>query len=181
MARRSDAGAIANSDAPVEVAMVREYEPVDRDELWECKRAFERGIASETGGDEKRSAYEGKLDDDYRTQWLDWVDQCLAEDSRCVQVAPADDGGLRGYVFVLPESTRFIWDAAILNEIYVKPGARGRGVADDLMDAALEFARDMALPLDRMVLDVDRENPRARGFYEKWGFDHWGEMVARDL
>lgn len=162
--------------------MVREYEGTwDREELWACKRAFELGLGTGTGDDRKRATYESKLDETYRDRWLAWVDRCVAEDPRSVQVAPGDDGSLRGYVFVLPESLCFVWDAAVLNEIYVKPGARGRGVADDLMDAAIEYARDMDLPLERLVLDVDRENPRARRFYEKWGFDHWGEMVARDL
>lgn len=153
----------------------------ERDELWACKREFELGIGSETGDADKQAAYVDKLDDEYRSEWLDWVDRCTDENPRTVQVVPADDGSLRGYVFVLPPSFRFVWDAAVLNEIYVKPGARGTGVADDLMDAALEFARDMELPLDRMMLDVDRENPRAQRFYEKWGFDHWGELVAREL
>lgn len=162
--------------------MVRVYDgEQDATELWVLKRAFELGLGAETGSDEKQSVYEGKLDEAYRASWFEWVDRCVDEDPRCIQVEPDEDGGLRGYVFVLPGSCRFIWDAAALNEIYVKPGARGRGVADDLMDAALEFARDQELPLDRIVLDVDRENPRAQGFYEKWGFDHWGEMVARNL
>jgi len=42
-------------------------------------------------------------------------------------------------------------------------------------------ARQQDLPLDRLVLDVDRENGRARAFYERHGFDHWGEVVARQL
>jgi ribosomal protein S18 acetylase RimI-like enzyme len=28
---------------------------------------------------------------------------------------------------------------------------------------------------------VDRENDRARAFYDRHGFEHWGEMVARKL
>jgi len=53
--------------------------------------------------------------------------------------------------------------------------------ADALLAAALSVAREQALPLDRIVLDVDRENDRAQAFYERWGFEHWGEMVAREL
>jgi len=75
----------------------------------------------------------------------------------------------------------YVWDAAVLNEIYVAPEHRGTGVADDLMDAALDVAREQSLPLDRLVLDVDRENERAKAFYERHGFEHWGEMVAHDL
>ena len=55
--------------------------------------------------------------------------------------------------------------------------------ADDLwaLKAALAHAHEQDLPLDRVVLDVDRENERARAFYERHGFDHWGEMVSLDL
>ena len=74
-----------------------------------------------------------------------------------------------------------IWDAAVLNEIFVAPEHRGGGVADDLMHAALALASDQDLPLDRLVLDVDPANERAKGFYDRHGFEPWGEMVARPL
>lgn len=174
---------------------IRPYEPRDADALWARKRDFELGLGTGTGGDDKAEKYEGKLDADYREQWLDWVSRCVKQDERCVTVAVDDaaadatadnadstpDDALLGYVFVLPESQKFIWDAAILNEIFLSPSARGTGVADDLMAAAVEFARDQDLPLDRLVLDVDKENDRAKAFYDRHGFDHWGEMVARDL
>ncbi|MFB6126628.1 MAG: N-acetyltransferase family protein [Halolamina sp.] len=95
--------------------------------------------------------------------------------------AEPEPGHVVGYAFVLPERMAYVWDAAVLNEIFVVPAARGTGVADDLMDAAVALARDQTLPLDRLVLDVDRENDRAKAFYERHGFAHWGEMVARDL
>jgi len=67
------------------------------------------------------------------------------------------------------------------SQTYVNEDHRGTGIADDLMEAALAYARDLSFPLDRMVLDVDRENERAQSFYDRWDFSHWGEMVARDL
>ncbi|MES3161289.1 MAG: GNAT family N-acetyltransferase [Halorubrum sp.] len=91
------------------------------------------------------------------------------------------DGEVVGYVFVLPERLSFIWDAAVLNELYVAPEHRGTGVADDLVTAALDVAADQTLPLDRLVLDVDPTNQRARAFYERHGFENWGEMVARPV
>lgn len=159
---------------------VRGYEPSDADGLWELKRAFETGLGAGTGDEEKAAVYEGKLDDGYRSGYLDWVDRCVAENPGSVQVA-VDDDGLVGYVFVLPESLAYVWDAAVLNELYVVPDRRGTGVADELLASALAVARDMDLPLDRMVLDVDRANDRAQSFYERNGFSHWGEMLARDL
>ena len=167
-------------------ATIRPYD-ADRDRavLWELKTGFETGLGAGTGGDEKQAAYEAKLDDAYRANWLDWVARCVADDERCVTVASAPDGDggqtLLGYVFVLPERLAFVWDAAVLNELYVVPAARGSGVADDLLDAAIALARDQSLPLDRLVLDVDRENDRANAFYDRHGFSHWGEMVAREL
>ena len=172
---------------------VRPYDPErDADALFDLKTAFERGLGENTGGDGKAAAYEGKLTDDYRERWLDWVDRCVADDERCVTVAVdeseaaagvdgSDAGGLAGYVFVLPERLSMVWDAAVLNELYVAPAHRGTGVADDLMDAAVALAGEQDLPLDRIVLDVDPANGRAKGFYDRHGFESWGEMVARPL
>ena len=157
--------------------MIRPYDSAT-DALWPLKRAFETGLG-ESGGEAKAEAYDAKLTDDYRERWLDWVARCASGDDGCVQVAERD-GDLVGYAFLLPESLCFVWDAAVLNEIYVEPAFRGTGVADDLMDAVLAVAGGQDLPLDRIVLDVDRENERAQAFYERYGFEHWGELVARD-
>lgn len=166
--------------------MTLEVRPYDRgrdeDGLYQSKLAFERGLGENTGGDGKAAAYEGKLTDAYRERWLDWVDRCVGDDPRCVTVAvDSETGSVVGYVFVLPERLAMVWDAAVLNELYVAPAHRGTGVADDLMDAALALAADQNLPLDRLVLDVDPANERAKGFYDRHGFEPWGEMVARPL
>lgn len=188
-------------DAETEIE-VRPYDP-ERDPraLWELKRGFELGLGSGTGGDDKRAQYEEKLTEDYGERYLDWVFWCAKHDPRCVTVAEVkdeaesadegrdgdernetgDDPTIAGYVFVLPQQLAMIWDAAVLNEIFVRPEHRGSGVADDLMAAAVAVAEDQNLPLDRLVLDVDRENDRAKAFYDRHGFEHWGEMVARKL
>lgn len=160
--------------------MVRAYEADDAAVLWELKRGFERGLGEGTGDDAKASRYEAKLDEPYRESYLDWVDRCVAEEPRAVQLAERDRGVV-GYVFLLPESLSHIWDGAVLNELYVVPDYRGDGVGDELISAALDVGREQDLPLDRLLLDVDRANERARAFYESHGFEHWGEMLARDL
>lgn len=158
-----------------------EYRPYDPDgdeaELWRLKCAFERGLGSKS--EEKRAAYDAKLTESYAERYLDWVRWCLAREPRSVIVAASE--GLAGYVFVLPERLAMIWDAAVLNELYVEPDHRGSGVADELIEAALALAREQEPPLERIVLDVDPENARAAAFYERHGFEPWGEMVARDL
>lgn len=161
----------------------RPYEP-DRDEaeLWRLKTEFERGLGSNTGDEGKEGRYDAKLTEGYGERYLDWVRWCLEREPRSVVVAdPGRSDGLAGYVFVLPERLAMIWDAAVLNELYVEPDHRGSGVANDLMEAALEVARDQDLPLNRLVLDVDPENDRAGAFYDRHGFEPWGEMVAREL
>ena len=161
-------------------ATLRPYDAeTDRAALWALKRAFETELGA-AGGDEKATVYEGKLTDDYRRRWLTWVDRCVADDPRCVTVAEQDDEPV-GYVFLLPERLAFVWDAAVVNELYVAPERRGTGVADELMDAAVAVAREQNLPLDRLLLDVDPNNDRAYAFYDRHGFEPWGEIVAREL
>lgn len=158
---------------------VRPYETDhDREGLWQCKRAFETGLGA-TGDEAKKRAYDAKLTQQYRERYLAWVRRCVEAESGCVRVAAEDD--VEGYVFVLPEEHAMIWDAAVINEIYVTPTYRGTGVADDLLTAALEHARQQDLPLDRIILDVDETNDRAQAFYRRHGFEPWGELVARDL
>ena len=162
-------------------ADIRPYDPeTDSGALYKLKRAFERGLGESTGGEEKAAAYEGKLTDEYRERWLAWVDRCVADDERCVTVA-VDNNNIVGYVFVLPERLAMVWDAAVVNELYVAPAHRGTGVADELLDAAVALAADQDLPLDRIALDVDPANERARAFYDRHGFEPWGELVARQL
>jgi GNAT superfamily N-acetyltransferase len=159
---------------------IRAYAPSDAEELWSLKEQFERTLGGETGGDDKAARYEAKLTDAYRHRYLGWVSRCVAAEPRAVTVLDAGDA-LAGYAFLLPESMAMIWDAAVLNELFVRPAHRGTGVADDLLEAALDVARGQNLPLDRIVLDVDPSNERARAFYERFGFAAWGEMVAREL
>lgn len=158
------------------------YRPCDLDRdraaLWSLKTAFERELGA--GDEAKADRYEEKLTDRYRTRYLDWVARCLERDPDCVLVAETDTG-LAGYVFLLPEELAFVWDAAVVNELFVREEYRGTGVADDLLGRALEVARAQALPLDRVLLDVDADNERARAFYRRHGFEPWGELVAREL
>lgn len=169
---------------------VRPYDPedpADRRALWDAKRRFELELGAGTGDDEKAAAYEAKLDDNYRERYLEWAGRCVADEPRAITVAAPPEsacGGppaFAGYVFVLPERLAMVWDAAVLNEVFVAEAHRGSGLADELMDAAVAVAADQDLPLDRLVLDVDGDNERATAFYDRHGFEDWGEMVARDL
>jgi ribosomal protein S18 acetylase RimI-like enzyme len=158
---------------------IRAYDPAaDAEAFWELKAAFERELGA-GGGEEKAETYEGKLTEQYREDFLSWAAWCVEHDPGCIVVADAD--GLVGYVFMLPEQFAFIWDSAVLNELYVAPVHRGTGLVDDLVEAGLDVARGQHLPLSRVVLDVDRENERAYAVYDRHGFEHWAELVERGL
>ena len=57
---------------------------------------------------------------------------------------------------------------AILDELYVSPDLRGRGLGSALLDAACDLLRDRAGTL--MEINVDGEDTDARRFYEARGF-----------
>lgn len=166
---------------------VRPYDSVDPDDaagLWSLKEAFERELGGKDA--EKAEKYDGKLTDDYRERYLDWVARCT-ENEDCLLLAVDgerngdEDEAIVGYAFMLPEEMAMVWDAAVLNEIYVVPEHRGTGLAGELLEAGLDHARTQELPLDRVVFDVDPDNERAYAFYAKFGFETWSEMVSRDL
>jgi len=178
--------------------------------LWACKRAFERELGGvdgdqggrddgvdgddrddTTGGVEKADAYDAKLTAAYRERYLAWVERCVADEPVVwLALSGAAEGANEGaeqaeetlgYAFLLPERLAMVWDGAVLNELYVRPLARGSGVADALLGAVVERAREQSLPMDRLLLDVDPSNERARAFYRRHDFRPWGETIARKL
>jgi ribosomal protein S18 acetylase RimI-like enzyme len=78
--------------------------------------------------------------------------------------------------------------AAELRKLYVDPQHHGKGVANALMQQALDWLHPAA---DVVWLSVFSENPRAIAFYERWGFrqagtqyfvvgqDHQKDLVMR--
>lgn len=86
-------------------------------------------------------------------------------------------------------------DESYLVAMWVASHARGRGVADGLVQALLDHARQVGRR--RVTLDVADDNERAIGFYERVGFTRTGrtgelphqhqvtefemELVFRDL
>ena len=160
---------------------IRRYDPAkDSGVLWGLKERFERELGG-LGGDAKADSYDGKLTEGYRERYLDWAAWCIEQDPDCIAVAdPAERGDdLAGYVFVLPEELSMIWDAGVVNELYVGEAHRGTGLVDDLLDAAFACVEAQDLPLDRVALDVDPDNGPANGVYRRHGFEPWGELLMR--
>ncbi|WP_286254364.1 GNAT family N-acetyltransferase [Streptomyces graminofaciens] len=59
--------------------------------------------------------------------------------------------------------------------VFVRPEARGSGVAKELFDASVEWAWGQGA--ERIRLIVHQDNPRAQGFYRKVGFVPSGVVV----
>lgn len=57
--------------------------------------------------------------------------------------------------------------------LFVAPEARGRGVGRALLEHAMEHE-------DAVTLDVNEQNPQARGFYERMGFRVEGRSPVDD-
>jgi ribosomal protein S18 acetylase RimI-like enzyme len=65
-----------------------------------------------------------------------------------------------------------IWmgaDDCWLEDLYVRADVQGRGLGRELVEAALERARDRGCR--RVELDVDEDNAAARALYRRLGFD----------
>ena len=103
---------------PTTDATIPPYDPTanrDRRALWGLKRGFETGIGETTGGADNSSRYESKLTERYRRRWLEWVDRCVDDEPRCLSLGETD-GGVAGYVFLLPGRLSFVWDAAVVHD-----------------------------------------------------------------
>lgn len=57
-----------------------------------------------------------------------------------------------------------------LKQLYLRGSHFGTGVADILMEWAIDTAR--SLNMDDVVLSVYSDNPRAQRFYQRYGFTH---------
>ncbi|MBO0918448.1 GNAT family N-acetyltransferase [Streptomyces laculatispora] len=101
-------------------------------------------------------------------------------------VAEAPDGSWAGSVTVLIErpdgEVRFgtpadVHQAHVVG-VFVRPEARGGGVAEELFRAGMDWAWSLGEPrIARVRLYVHENNPRASAFYRRIGFVPTGETV----
>ncbi|MBA3666993.1 MAG: GNAT family N-acetyltransferase [Sphingomonas sp.] len=97
----------------------------------------------------------------------------LGDPAFAVRLAEAD-GALVGYAKLGPPHLPFEprGEAAELRQLYVTEEVKGRGVAHTLIEWVIACAR--ARRADHLYLSVFTDNPRARRFYEKLGFEAEG-------
>ena len=78
---------------------------------------------------------------------------------------------LCGFVGFYPLKNPKISHKGIMWGMYVKPEARGTGLADVMVEAVVDFAQGK---VEQILLSVITDNERAMRFYEKMGFEPYG-------
>jgi GNAT superfamily N-acetyltransferase len=99
----------------------------------------------------------------------------------------SDDDPLVGFiVLVIAQKTPYVpqeskwWHPFVwVSLIFVDSAARGSGLAKLLMERAEEFARNAKV--EWIYDDVYDCNERSWRFHEKLGFEHFGDVVRRDV
>ncbi|MFI0983463.1 GNAT family N-acetyltransferase [Streptomyces sp. NPDC021093] len=104
-------------------------------------------------------------------------------------VAEGPDGSWAGSVSVIvervggnsPFAHQVSVDQAIVVGVFVRPEARGAGLADALFRAAVDWSWGVQEPkIQRVRLFVHERNARAEGLYTKLGFERTGVTVPMD-
>jgi GNAT superfamily N-acetyltransferase len=65
-------------------------------------------------------------------------------------------------------------DAAYLHKLTVRPSFRGRGLGARIVEWVEQRAAEAGRA--HLRLDCKRDNPRIRGYYERLGFEHRGDV-----
>jgi GNAT superfamily N-acetyltransferase len=94
----------------------------------------------------------------------------LLEDPRVGRAFLVREGGIAvGYVVLtFGWSLEYHGRDAFVDEIYVAPAHRGRGLASRALDRVEEACRELGV--HALHLEVERENRTARALYQKRGF-----------
>ena len=161
---------------PAEEAAVRRYV----EELWlpfhrELEATVDaHGLADDVDivGEEVEFRLDRLESADYRA-WLA-VDEASKGD---VEFADGD-GELAGFVTTDIDESPSVFDRQdrlVVGDIYVREPYRGTGLARDLIDRAVERAREAGCP--ELTLTVDADNERATAFYEKLGFETYRRQM----
>ena len=75
---------------------------------------------------------------------------------------------LCGFVGFYPLKNPKISHKGLMWGMYVKEDARGTGLAEAMVEAVVDYARNK---VEQILLSVIEDNERARHFYEKMGFE----------
>lgn len=95
-------------------------------------------------------------------------------------VAEGTDGSAAGFTQLFPSfSSLSAARIFILNDLFVRPGARRRGVGSRLLAAAVRFARSMGAV--RLTLSTEATNAAAQALYEREGWSRQTDFYVYNL
>jgi phosphinothricin acetyltransferase len=86
-----------------------------------------------------------------------------------------EEGEILGYAYIHRWMARSSYRYSAEDSIYVKDGARGRGIGTKLLAALLEAARHAGI--HALVAGITLPNERSVGIHEKFGFTKIAEFV----
>ncbi|MGA1603306.1 MAG: GNAT family N-acetyltransferase [Prochlorothrix sp.] len=66
---------------------------------------------------------------------------------------------------------------ALIDELYLPPADRGRGLGTQVLEALIQLCREQGIRM--LELEVRRDNPKARGLYERLGFQQHSRDILR--
>ena len=104
------------------------------------------------------------------------------DDPDVVLLVAESDAGVIGYAYAAIEG--YDWmslrgPAAVLHDLVVDPGYRGRGVGRVLLDATFSHLRSRGAP--RVVLSTAERNESAQRLFERMGFRRTMVEMTREL
>jgi GNAT superfamily N-acetyltransferase len=100
---------------------------------------------------------------------LRFVSERLANADSAIFLALGDDGEPLGFTQLYPSfSSVSAGRVYILNDLFVAPQGRGKGIGRALLDAAAAFGREKGAL--RLALSTARTNTTAQGLYESQGW-----------
>lgn len=104
------------------------------------------------------------------------------DDPDVVLLVAESDAGVIGYAYAAIEG--YDWmslrgPAAVVHDLVVDPGYRGRGVGRLLLNATLSHLKSCGAP--RVVLSTAERNERAQRFFERMGFRRTMVEMTREL
>ncbi len=131
---------------------VRRATPADLEALLPLVHGYRRFYRQEHDAQRERAFMEAHL-----------------RDGTSVVYVAEEDGTLVGFVQLFHTfSTVFLAPALILEDLFVDPGVRGRGVGSALIGAAEEYARAIGAAV--MFLETAVDNVPAQAVYERKGW-----------
>jgi ribosomal protein S18 acetylase RimI-like enzyme len=151
--------------------------PAERGDLTEMANLAAKLVRQHHAFDARRFFLEEPVERGY--EW--WLGRELENDRAMLLVATIDDAVV-GYVYATIEARDWalLLDRyAGLHDIYVDDAARGRGVGEALLTAAIEELRERGAP--RVVLMSAVQNESAQRLFARMGFRPTMIEMTREL